>query len=278
VQKRCFALSVRFVLSFFFLFILAGAAALWLLGSTLTAVEPHPVALPADLAARAQPLSLPAGPGQTVAASFLPGGGKGALLLLIDLPGQGASTSSAVTFGLREAEGVRSALDYLRRQAPGQRIGVIGVSLGAASLVLCRDCPRVDAAVLESMYPSIEEAVQDRLRIRLGALGAPLARLLLWQLPLRLDIQPSQLRPIARIGELRVPLLIAAGSEDRHTLLPETERIYAAAGAPKSLWVVQGAAHQDLHAFAPAEYERRIGAFLACHVSMEEEGAEVAGR
>jgi len=289
------------LLSVFLLLILLGAVVLWLLGSFLIKVEPRAVAL--DTALGAQSLTLDAGPGQRVAASFVPaqeaskgagkGKGKGGILLLhgirsdrrqmearaaflhregyavmlIDLPGQGASTAPAVTFGLNEAEGVRAALEELQRRLPGQRIGVIGVSLGAASLVLCRDCPKVDAAVLESMYPSIEEAVEDRMRMRLGALGAPLSRLLLWQLPLRLDIQPAQLRPIAHVGSLGMPLLIAAGSADRHTTLAETERLYAAAAAPKSLWVVDGAAHVDLHGYATAEYESRVGAFLARYVA-----------
>ena len=282
------------------LLILLGVVALWLLGSFLIRVEAHPVTLDPSLGA--QSLMLEAGPGQRVAASFLPaqGQGKGGILLLhgiksdrrqmaaragflhregytvmlIDLPGQGASTAPAVTFGLTEAAGVRAALEELHRRLPGQRIGVIGVSLGAASLVLCRDCPQVDAAVLESMYPSIEEAVEDRLRMRLGALGAPLSRLLLWQLPLRLDIRLAQLRPIAHVGTLGMPVLIAAGSADRHTTLAETERLYAAAAAPKSLWVVEGAAHVDLHAYAPTEYERRIGAFLERYVA----GQQVAAR
>lgn len=292
------------VLLLLLLLILLGIAALWLLGSFLIKAESHSVTL--DPALGAQALTLDAGPGQRVAASFLPAQGignsmgKGGILLLhgiksdrrqmaaraaflhragyvvmlIDLPGQGASTSPAVTFGLTEAAGVRAALEDMHRRLPGQRIGVIGVSLGAASLVLCRDCPKVDAAVLESMYPSIEEAVEDRLRMRLGAIGAPLSRLLLWQLPLRLDIQPAQLRPIAHVAELGMPVLIAAGSADRHTTLAETERLYAAAAAPKSLWVVEGAAHVDLHAYAPAEYERRIGAFFEQYLA----GQQVAGR
>jgi len=285
-------MNIRLLSGLFLLFLL-GAAALWLLGSSLIAVAPHPVALSPALGA--QPLSLAAGPGQVVAASFVPasdGAGKAGVLLLhgnrsdrrqmaararflhgqgyavmlIDLPGQGASTARSVTFGLLEAEGVRAALEELRRRVPGKRIGVIGVSLGAASLVLCKDCPQVDAAVLESMYPTIEEAVADRLRMRLGALGVPLSRLLLWQLPLRLGISTSELRPIERMGQLKMPVMIISGSDDRHTLLAETERIFAAALAPKSLWVVPGAAHVDLHEYAPAEYERRIGEFLARHL------------
>lgn len=271
---------------------LLGAGGVWLLGSTLVAVDPHPVALP-GLGAEA--VVFQAAPDQRVAGSFLPGRGQGAVLLLhglhgdrrqmaararflnaqgyavllIDLPGQGASSARAVTFGLREADGVRAALTWLHARAPGQRVGVIGVSLGAASFVLCRDCPPVEAVVLESMYPTIEDAVADRLRIRLGAVGGPLSALLLWQLPLWLDIRTSDLRPIAHMGDLHAPVLIIAGSADRHTTLPETQRLFAAAAAPKDLWVVPDAAHVDLYDFAPSAYEKRIGAFLATHLKTD---------
>jgi alpha-beta hydrolase superfamily lysophospholipase len=274
-----------------FIVIMLGAAATWLAGSSLIAVR-HQAVGPAPWP-QAQAVSLPVDAGMRVEGWYLAAGGtgraSGAVLLLhgirsdrrsmverarflhaqgygvllVDLPGQGESLAPVVTFGLREADGVRVALKWLRARAPGQRIGVIGASLGAAALVLCRDCPPVDAVVLESMYPTIEEAVEDRLRMRAGALGKPLAKLLLWQLPLRLDIAPSQLHPIARLPELNVPVLIASGSADRHTTLAETQRLFAAAREPKLLWVVEGAEHVDLHAFAPAEYERRIGDFLA---------------
>jgi alpha-beta hydrolase superfamily lysophospholipase len=267
--------------------VLAGAVVVWMIGSKLIAVAPRPVALPGF-----EDVLLRAAPDQRVVGSYLPGRGRGAVLLLhgihgdrrdmaararflhelgyavllIDLPGQGASTASAVTFGLREADGVRAALEELRRRAPGQRIAVIGVSLGAASFVLCRDRPPVDAVVLEAMYPTIEEAVANRLRMRLGPVGGPLSALLLWQLPLRLAIRPDALHPIAHMAEIEAPVLVVAGSADLHTTLPETERLFAAAAQPKELWVVEGAAHVNLHAYAPAEYERRIGAFLATHL------------
>jgi fermentation-respiration switch protein FrsA (DUF1100 family) len=59
---------------------------------------------------------------------------------------------------------------------------------------------------------------------------------------------------------------MVAGSVDRHTTLAETQRIYAAARDPKELWVVNGAAHEDLHAFDPQTYEKRISTFLATHL------------
>lgn len=267
--------------------VVSGAALSWVAGTRLVSSTPHAVALPADFQARA--VSLPLSGHRSVEGWFVPGAGKGAILLLhgiradrrqmlararflsaagyavllIDLPGQGASHAPAITFGLQEAEGVKAALDWLQGQVPGQPLGLIGVSLGAASFMLCSTCPQVHAAVLESMYPTIEEAVEDRLRVRAGIFAVPLSKLLLWQLPLRLDIQPRQLRPIDAMPRLRMPVLVAAGDRDLHTTIAETRRIFAAAPEPKALWEVRGAAHVDLHRFDAREYEERIGRFFA---------------
>ncbi|WP_377704607.1 alpha/beta hydrolase [Pseudoduganella sp. UC29_71] len=188
----------------------------------------------------------------------------GYAVLLLDLPSHGASSGERITFGWREAAGVAAAMAFLRRELPGEKIGVIGVSLGAAALMFSGERP--DAAVLESMYPTITEAVSDRLRARLGPLGGAAAPLLLWQLPIRLGLSPAQLAPIDRIAAFKAPLLIASGSEDLHTTAAETRRIYAAAPEPKQLWMVPGAAHVDLHGYGTAEYERIVLAILARHL------------
>jgi fermentation-respiration switch protein FrsA (DUF1100 family) len=191
----------------------------------------------------------------------------GHAVLLIDLPAHGESAGARITFGAREAAGVHAALDDLRRELPGERIGVIGVSLGAASFVLSGAGPTVHAAVLESMYATIDDAVANRLALRFGNPGRWLSPLLLWQLPLRLDVSTGRLRPLAAMPVLGVPVLVASGTADRHTPWSETERLFAAAAAPKELWAVEGAAHVDLFTHAPAAYQQRVGAFLATHLA-----------
>ena len=192
----------------------------------------------------------------------------GIATLAIDLPGHGESPAPRITFGANESHGAAAALAWLALRCPGERVGAIGVSLGAASLVLARPEPAPAAVVLESMYPTIEEAVADRLAVHAGAPAAVLAPALLWQVPWRLGITTAQLHPIDALPALRSPLLIAAGDLDRHTTLPETERLYAAARTiDKSLWIVPGAAHVDLYRFTPREYERRVAGFLADRLS-----------
>jgi alpha-beta hydrolase superfamily lysophospholipase len=193
--------------------------------------------------------------------------GMGYTVLLIDMPAHGESPAPHITFGAREARGVTAALAYLRARDPQQKIGVIGMSMGAAALVLSKpETTRLEAVVLESMYPTIEEALADRIALDHGAWAQSLAPLLLWQLPLRTGVYPSELHPIDAIRLLHVPLMIAAGSIDRHTTLPETRRIFAAANAPKELWIVEGAAHVDLFRFDRAGYEAHVGTFLADHL------------
>lgn len=197
-------------------------------------------------------------------ARFLARGGY--TVLLIDLPGHGESGGDRITFGAREKDGVQAALAWLRQQTPGERIGAIGVSLGAAALVLAHPSPRLDAVVLESMYPTIDEAVANRLRSRLGAPGAWSTPLLVQQLPWRIDVAPAQLRPIVDIGQLTSPTFIISGTVDTQTPALETQRIFAASHAEKQLWLVDGAAHVNLHAYAGTAYEQRVGSFLARHL------------
>ena len=158
----------------------------------------------------------------------------GYTVLLIDLPAHGESGGERITFGAREKDGVNAALAWLRVQAPGERIGAIGVSLGAASLVLAHPAPALDAVVLESMYPTIDDAVANRLRVRLGTAGAWAAPLLVQQLPWRAQVAPAALRPVDDIAsmasyERRVSEFMAAHL--RHSLFlsssNDVEKIYS---------------------------------------------------
>ena len=125
---------------------------------------------------------------------------------------------------------------------------------------------KIDALVLESVYPTITEAVRNRISLRLGPLTDILTPALLIQLKPRLQIDPSQLCPIDNIHDAGCPVLIAAGDCDRHTTLPETMRLFQAANNPKQLVVFEGAAHQDLLAFDPGRYDKVLD-FLNLHLT-----------
>ena len=191
---------------------------------------------------------------------------EGFSVLLIDLQAHGESSGKRITFGYREAEDIEAAIKKLKDLAPGEKIGAVGVSLGAASLLFSGEHNSFSAIVFESLYPTIEEAVTNRLQIYLGSPGSLLTPLLMSQLKWRLEISPDKLRPIDLVSQLQAPVLIIHGTEDRHTTLLEAEQLFAAIPEPKEFYRVRGAAHIDLHKHAGDEYEQRIISFFTRHL------------
>jgi fermentation-respiration switch protein FrsA (DUF1100 family) len=192
----------------------------------------------------------------------------GYAVVLVDLQAHGESPGDRITIGLLERHDVRAAVSFARARNPDHRIGVVACSLGGAAVLFASPLD-IDAAVLESVYPTISEAVHNRVAARVGRLSHVLAPTLLCQLPLRLGISADDLCPIDHIAAIGCPVLLAAGDADRHTTLAETQRIFAAAMQPKQLVVFRGAAHVDLLAFNTEHYKDEILPFFAAHLAPE---------
>lgn len=204
---------------------------------------------------------------------------RGYTVLALDFQGAGESPGRYVTFGARESLDAAAGLTFLHEHVPRERTGVIGVSMGGAASLLGPGPLAANAFILESVYPTIRQAVSDRLGTWLGPLG-PVARLftptVIRHVGGEIGVAETDLEPITRIGRIRAPLLLMTGTADRYTPLAEAESLYARAPAPKSFWAIPGAGHEDLFAYTPAEYERRVGAFLDRYLRAD--GAAVARR
>jgi alpha-beta hydrolase superfamily lysophospholipase len=196
---------------------------------------------------------------------------RGIAVLLFDFQAHGESEGRRITFGKLEALDAAAAVGYARDRAPGERVGALGISLGGAAALLGPAPLDVDALVLESVYPDIDTALANRLRAALGGIAGPvaapvLAPLFKLLLPPILGVRPAELRPVDRIGEVRVPVLVAAGTADNRTTLPESQDLFAHVRAPGTFWPVPGAGHEDLQRFDPVGYEGVVLAFLDRHL------------
>lgn len=191
---------------------------------------------------------------------------EGYSILMIDLQAHGESPGDHITFGQLEAKSVSAAIRFARTKWPDKRLGVIGTSLGGASAIFAAREGRADAYILETVYSTLREATENRLRIRFGSLGPLIAPLLLWQTPLWLGFDADALSPAARIRDLKAPVLIIAGENDRRTTLANSKALFAGAIEPKALWVVSGARHQDFLRYAGDAYKMRVLAFLKQHL------------
>ena len=183
-------------------------------------------------------------------------------VLLFDFQAHGESPGEHITMGYLESRDAKAAVQWLRSTCPGARIGGVGFSLGGAAALLGPEPVDVDALVLECVYPTIEQAVWNRIHQRLGPLTGLAYPLLIGQLKLRLGIGAELLHPIDGIRALKCPVYIIGGELDAHTPPDETRALYDAAATPKELWIVPNAAHADFYEKQPEEYSRRVLGFF----------------
>lgn len=193
----------------------------------------------------------------------------GFAVLAIDLRNHGDSgrTGGRHSGGIREHADVLGAWDWLVRErphAPG-RIGLFGISLGAASVLIAAGAePAVAAAWSDSSYGDLDEATAAELRRnRLPGFllpGGRLAARLLDGPGLQAN---SPLRGIAAMTGRAA--FVTHGTRDTRLdvrFADELIRAGAAAGAHVESWIVDGSEHAEAIVDHPAEYERRLVDFF----------------
>lgn len=259
--------------------LVAIGAIAWWLGSGFIASANHRVDMPAEFGATDIPIP---GDGHAVAASFRDlgpespvvlllhgmGGDRrstlpraqrlvaaGMSVLMIDQQAHGETPGEHITLGWRESADVHAALEWIRAELPGRRVGVVGISLGGASFLLQAEPAHVDALVVEAMHPDLRRAVVNRV-------GRWFAPLLLVQIEPRLGVRVEQLDPIRHIAAVATPVLVVGGALDANTTEADSRDLFAAAREPKELWIVPRAAHEDFSMVDPVGYDAHVIAFL----------------
>jgi len=193
-------------------------------------------------------------------AKFLARAGYG--VLLFDFQAHGESLGKTITFGFLESRDAQAAVAFAKKNFPGKPIGIIGVSLGGAAVLLANPPLDVQALVLESVYPDIISATKDRLEWVLCRPARILSPLLTSQLKPCIGISPDELRPIDGVTKIKTPKLFLAGTKDQRTKFSESLAMFAHAAEPKTFFPVEGADHEDLHHFLGPRYEQLILEFL----------------
>jgi len=272
--------------------IISGGTFVWTMGTTLAAPANRPVRNPpADL--QAENVTFPSASGAEIHGWWIKGQpGKGAVVLmhgvhanreslitrakflshagysvlLFDFQGHGESSGRYITFGYLESRDATAAVEFVRQKLPGEKVAAIGISMGAAAALLAKPMLPVNAMVLESCYPTIYQATEDRMVIRFGWLGKLATPLLTCQLKPRFGIGLDDLNPKEEAAKVTVPKFFIAGTADRDTTIDEAKSLFAAASMPKQSWWVDGAAHEDMLRYASSEYERRVLDFLAVYL------------
>lgn len=192
-------------------------------------------------------------------AEFLAKAGYG--IFMIDLRAHGSSDGDTSTYGLREADDVAGAVDYLlhRLDVNGQKIGVLGISLGAqAALRGASKADCIRALVLEGLGPA-----------RLSDHGGRPASLRRWiNYPFNwiyyhvyeFMIGGRDTSVVEAIGKIapRPILLIASGEKDIYF----NRIFFEAAREPRELWELPNGEHGAAILQGSGAYIQRVVEFF----------------
>lgn len=186
--------------------------------------------------------------------AWLPGAGFD--VLLFDYRGYGRSAGRPTLAGLHRD--FAAALETLLAmpEVDAGRVVVLGQSLGGAlAITALADSPlrqQVRGLVVEGAFTSYRTLAQEKLAAFWPTWP------LQWPLSLTID---DRYRPIDAIAELApLPVLIIQGEDDLVVPPAHGKALFAAAGAPKQLWLLPGTGH--IQAFATLANRRRLRAWL----------------
>jgi fermentation-respiration switch protein FrsA (DUF1100 family) len=185
-------------------------------------------------------------------------------VLMFDFRNAGQSTGALTTIGLKEQEDLLGAIDYVAENKPGQAIGLIGFSMGAATSLLVggRD-DRVRAVVADSPFYSLREYLEENLPKWTGLPRFPFNWVILTFTPVLLRANPSDVKPYEAVKRANKPILFIHGTDDQTVPHENSERLrQLAADAGSALWLVPGAGHVRSYAMYPEEYTNRVVAFF----------------
>lgn len=198
---------------------------------------------------------------------------RGFNVLLLHFRGHGASDTTRISYGYHERKDVRAAFDFILSARPDARIGIDGISMGAAAAAYAVGHHEVEPAwmVLESCYDNIRHAFSNRLALRVGQTLAPILAWPVEQVVERLvELRIEDLDPAKALENASCPILVLAGDSERVLRVVEIEYLYGCIRSPKQLALFQGAAHEDLLAFDPRHYSRSVGEFLTKYSGVQQ--------
>ncbi len=153
-----------------------------------------------------------------------------------------------------------------RRDLRDHRCALLGVSLGAGvAIVAAARTPAVQATVADSAYVDQGALVARLDTLSLGPLRLPLAPVAPWAVDRLLGAPLAAFSPLHAAGMVapRALLLIHSRRDSNPTTpLAGALSLYHTARRPVSLWIAPRGDHAGALAAQPAEYRRRVLAFL----------------
>jgi alpha-beta hydrolase superfamily lysophospholipase len=183
--------------------------------------------------------------------------------LVVDFMGSGGSEGNQCTLGVKEAEQVKSCVDYLRKIGE-KNIILFGTSMGAVSILSAIDKCGVqpEAIILECPFGTMYKTTAARFR-NMGVPAFPMAGLLVFWGGVQNGFWGFSHQPTEYAKSVKCKMLLMYGEEDKTVSRAETDEIFANAKGEKRLKTFPLAGHENYLTKYRNEWTKEVLDFLS---------------
>jgi len=184
-------------------------------------------------------------------------------VLMFDLRGHGESDGNRMSAGCFEKRDLAGAVDYVKRRG-FERIGVVGFSMGAATVLLeSAENVDIDAVVADSSFADLKDMMEPEFSRR-SKLPAFFLAPMLFMVKIMYGVDFNAVRPVELVAEISPrPVLFIHGELDDVVPLEHVYRLQEVSqNGTSQLWVAPGARHVRAYIMYPEEYMDRITTFF----------------
>jgi uncharacterized protein len=178
--------------------------------------------------------------------------------------GTAGSGAAAPTLGPLEQRDLDAAMTATLSRTGAAPLGLLGFSMGGAvAIAAAADDARVRAVCADSAFADPIDVLDDGVERVLRVPGPLLTRPATTVLARRRAVRLTDFRPVDVVGRIAPrPLLLIHGGRDASVGVGHAERLLAAAGEPKRLWLVPEAIHCGAYFIDRATYVAEIATFF----------------
>jgi uncharacterized protein len=164
-------------------------------------------------------------------------------LVMLDLRSHGMSDGKYFTYGFHEWNDVRAAIDAINPKQPNQTFAILGVSAGGTVAIsaAARDS-RIRKVVTIGTFADLGETIETQTKglpefWRKRAIGRSeeLA-----------NFKVAETSAKQWISQMKIPVMIAHGTQDYYIPLSNGEQLFTAAKEPKILYNIADANHDSM--------------------------------
>ena len=185
-------------------------------------------------------------------------------LLLFDLRNHGKSDRSPTSMGYLERLDAMAAVSYLLDVKKMGKVGLFGVSMGAATGIQAMASDgRIRAGVFEAAYANLADQLADLGRKDFGLPRYPIIPLVMFVYGMRGGFDTGLMNPEDRVASISPrPVFIIHCDNDSYINSSHARRIFGAAKEPKELWMAPCSEHARAWQSGPALAEKKVVDFF----------------